>query len=90
MRKNKIYAKKSLNDLEKLKKILEDYDIAYNLEEYNISDPWAEYHFGDFMKEKAYGIILETYTNKVEGYGGFQTRILFNDKKEFQKINIYE
>lgn len=80
-----------MSDLEKLKKILEDYDITYDLQEYDISDPWAEYHFGDFIKEKSYGIILEAREhNKVDGYSGFQTRILFNDKQEFQKIDIYE
>lgn len=81
-----------MNDYDKLVKILTDYDIGYETKMYDITtDSWAEYHFGSFCKKRAYCIVLEAKTNnKVNGYNGFQARVVFDDAKKFHHIDIYE
>lgn len=77
--------------LEEWKKLLDKNKIGYRIVEYNVDDEWARLHFGDYVKKKSICIELEAKEhNKVEGYSGFQTRIVFDDNGKFVKVDIYE
>lgn len=77
--------------LEEWKNLLDKNGIGYRIVEYNVDDVWAKFHFGDYIEKKSICIELEVNKhNKVNGYAGFQTRIVFDENGEFIKIDIYE
>lgn len=77
--------------LEEWKSLLDKSQIGYRIVEYDVDDEWAKYHFGDYVEKKSICIELEAKEhNKIDGYMGFQTRIVFNENGEFVKIDIYE